>query len=392
MTIIAQSLVTERTNSFEAGRESMSSLLERFDGVPKIVIAYLTDHHDHREFLAGAKGVLGGDVPLIGCSAQGVMGLGKVIEDGYAAGVMGLGGDSLSVTRARVEEIQEDTVAKGRELGAALMTGVVGTPRVVVFHHDPLCGVGLDLFLEGLADEVSCPIVGGAAAHAFNYAPLRNTYQFFDDGVYEHAAVAFALSGDFTVELGACHGCAPVGIEMTATKSEGNRLIELDGRPAATVWEELTGESNPHHFNAVALSIGVPANPENKDDGYLIRAAYTIDRENGAVFPTAIPEGTEVMLYHRTVENVMSGARQMCTDLNARVAGKTKRAVLGFECGARAKPFLGRAGSLDENRLIQETIGTESAWLGMLAWGETITRGGRTSFHNFTFPLLVIAE
>jgi hypothetical protein len=392
MGIVVHSVFTEGTDSSKTGRETGDSILAELGTHPKLVVVHLTDNHDQRQFLSGIREAIGSEVPVLGCSGQGVMARGKVVEEGYAAGAMGFGGDTISIGSGCVEEIQEDTLEKGKSLGTALKATMNGKPKAVVLYYDPLCGVEIDPFLEGLSSEVGSSIIGGGAAHSYYYAPLRKTFQYFGDRVMEHAAVAFALAGDCTVELGVCHGCAPIGLEMEVTKSEGNRLLELDGHPAATVWEDLAGSSDQDSNNIAALGIGIPINPDDTSAGYLMRTAYSMDLENGVVLASNIAEGTRVMLHHRTVDDVMNGAETMAKDIRQRVDGKTVRAVLGFECGARAKPFLGTAGTLEENTRLQKIVAPDAEWLGFLAWGELVPMGGKPTFHNYAFPILVIAE
>jgi hypothetical protein len=81
----------------------------------------------------------------------------------------------------------------------------------------------------------------------------------------------------------------------------------------------------------------------------------------------------------------------MARDLRARLGDRTIRAVLGFECGARTKPFLGMENTLRENLSLQATLGG-ATWLGMLAWGEVFPTAGKPAFHNYAYPLLVLAD
>ena len=70
-------------------------------------------NHDQAQFLAGLRETLGPNVPIVGCSGQGVMGAGAVYEDGYAASLMALGGDGLEVAVARMDDVHVDTRSKG---------------------------------------------------------------------------------------------------------------------------------------------------------------------------------------------------------------------------------------------------------------------------------------
>src|SRR5690606_34701436 len=164
----------------------------------------------------------------------------------------------LKFASATVQDIETDSRGKGEELGRALRAKVGAPPTAVVLHYDALSGVDPELFVQGLYRTVECPIVGGAAAHSFNYRSLQETYQYIGDRVLTRSAVAFALSGDLGVEIASCHGCSPVGVELTVTRAEGNVLYELDGRRASDVWEEICGSISDKYNQSSALAIGVP--------------------------------------------------------------------------------------------------------------------------------------
>jgi hypothetical protein len=148
MAICARSFTSNGVNSFETGSELARKIRGGFDAERlALIVAYSTVNHDQGAFVSGIREIAGPNVPVVGCSGQGVMGLGAVTEEGYAAGAMGLGGESLNATTAHVEEFQLDTQAKGTALGRALVDGAKGPLSVVVFHYDPLCGADVELFL-----------------------------------------------------------------------------------------------------------------------------------------------------------------------------------------------------------------------------------------------------
>lgn len=388
MALRTRSYVTEARSSGDTGTALGRQIRNDLAGEVKVVIAYMTVNHDQRAFLHGMRDALG-DVPIVGCSGQGVIGRGCVREEGYAASVLALGGDSIECATACVEAIAEDTHGKGRALGAALRAHGGPPPKCVVLHYDPLVGANMDAFLDGLYGEIECPVIGGAAAHTIS-TPMSRTFQYANDAVHSGAAVAVALAGDVTIEGAISLGCSPVGVEMTVTRAEGNRLLELDGRPALEVWQQITQYSADRlNSDATAsLAIGVPS-----QGGHLIRAAFVLDIEHrGIVLQAGIETGTKVMLYHRTIPDVLEGTRRAVHELVDRVAGKRIRAVLAFECGARTAPFLGEEATLAENLELQRTLAPDAEYAGLTVWGELFPVGGRPAFHNYTYPLLVIAE
>jgi hypothetical protein len=388
MALCTRSYVTEARRSGDTGRDLGHRIRGDLGADVKVVIAYLTVDHDQRAFLQGLRGALGGAVPIVGCSGQGVIGRGWVREDGRAASVLALGGDAIEATVACVDAIAEDTRGKGRALGAALRTRGA-PPRCIVLHYDPLSGANIDDLLAGLDEEVGCPVIGGGAGHNLG-VPRARTFQYTGDEVRSGAAVAVALSGDVAIELASSTGCSPVGIEMIVTRAEGNRVLELDGRPALRVWQEITqaAPDRPAPDATASLAIGVPSR-----DGHLIRAVFGLDVERGGIaLQAGVATGTPVMLCHRTLRDVLDGARQAARELNRRVAGKRVRAVLGYECGARTAPFLGAAGTLAENLEIQQALAPDAEYAGAVVWGELFPAGGRSAFHDHGYPLLVIAE
>jgi hypothetical protein len=389
MALHTRSYVTEARSSSATGIALGSQVRTDLGDDVKVVIAYMTVNHDQGAFLRGLRGALGDAVPIIGCSGQGVIARGTVREEGYAASLLALGGDSIECATACVEAIAVDTHAKGRALGAALRAQSRMPPKYIVMHYDPLAGANMDAFLEGLHLEIECPVTGGAASHT-NGVPMARTFQYSNDQVLSGAAVAVALGGDVTMEGAISMGCSPVGVEMVVTRADGNVLLELDGRPALEVWQQIT-QVPAESLNAdstAALAIGVPSY-----DGHLIRASFGLDiKRGGIMLQAAIEPGTKVMLYHRTVADVLEGTRRVVRELVDRVAGKRIRAVLAFECGARTAPFLGEEATLAENLELQHTLAPDAEYAGVVVWGELFPVGGRPAFHNYTYPLLVIAE
>ncbi len=391
MKITAKSVLSRQRNSIEAGRSAGAEIVAGMPAAPKVVLCYLTVNHDQAQFIAGVREKVGPDVPLVGCSGQGVMGRGVVHEDGYAASLMALGGDGLEVGLSRVDDVHVDTRAKGAALGQKLREAHARPPKVCIVHYDPLCGVDLDVFLGGVSSQIEAPIIGGAAAHFFN-AAMTTTYQYWGHEVFSKGAVAVSLGGDITAEMVVSTGCAPVGYQLRVTKVEGNMILEFDGRSALDLWREVTGATGMLDIMASSsVAIGVPV--EGVEGGHLIRAAYVFDEKlRGMLLGAAVPEGTLVTLYHRTVDDALSGAERMGKELIQRLEGKHLCAVLGFECGGRTRPFLGSDATNEENRALQTSVGPDAEWAGVICWGELFPVGGKPGFHNYTFPLLALAE
>jgi hypothetical protein len=315
---------------------------------------------------------------------------------------LGLGGEGLWVASARADAVHVDGEGKGRQLASSLVEQLGREPKLTILNYDPLGGVDVNQLLAGARQAVTSPIVGGAASQTAGPVPVVGTFQYHGEQAFDHGAVALGLAGDFSIDIGLCHGTTPTGITMTITRADGNRLLELDGRPALDIWREGVGFEgevfNQEHSGALAMGLEHRLVRDGREEVvYLIRNAFGFDAKTKAVvLQAAIPEGTEVMFHHRTVKVVKEGTAAMGEQLRARLAktGRRPWAVLGFECGGRTTPFLGPEETLDENLALQKAVAPGAPWLGLIAWGEVAPyyEGGEPLFHNYTYPLVVLSE
>jgi hypothetical protein len=395
MTNLASSVFSEDPESLDAGREAGLALLSHFGSErPKVALVYATMNHDQPAVLEGLRDVLGKDTVLLGCSAQGVVSDEFLTEDGFAVAVMGFGGSSLNCAAEVEREIQDDSTEKGRRLAQGLKRNLQDDPKVVVVIYDPLCGADVEALLAGIRLEIDCPLIGGAAGQP--WGPPRGTFQYWDREVLSHGMVALALSGPFTFDIGVCHGTVPIGIASVITKAVGNQVLEIDGRRAMDVWREVTGcraEDLVSQSHFATWALGVEVNGPAGQVERAIRGAFGFDMKTGAVIlQAAVPEGTRVMMQHRTIDEVLSGTQKMGAELAARLSGRRPWAVLGFECAARTFPFLGQANTRKEHDLLRATVAPDVPWLGTMAWGEIGPCASRPSFHNYSYPLLVLTE
>jgi hypothetical protein len=402
MQSFAASFFSLEPDSSDAGRMAGDSLRQQFGGQRlKAVVVYATMNHDHSEMLAALRATLPKDVLLLGSSAQGVVGDGELAEEGMVMGAIGFGGEALHCAAALEREIQIKPLEKGRALGKKLKSDLGVEPKLVIIYYDPLAGVDVETLIAGMRTELACELVGAGSGQP--WGPPLETAQFWDTEVMSHGVLALALSGPFTAEIGICHGTAPTGISSVVTKAVQNQVLEIDGRPAVDVWREVTGCSASdllHQSYFASWAVGVERHSmvqgpdgEHELTGHVIRGAFGFNPENGAmILQAAVPEGTKIMLHHRTVEEVLNGTTAMAAELSQRLQGRRPWAVLGFECAARTFPFLGPSNTRQEHQALRQAVGPAAPWLGMMAWGEIGPSAGQTAFHNYTYPLVVFVD
>ena len=191
-------------DSSEVGGAAARALVHEFGPAPlRAVLVFATMNHDHAPLLEAMRAQLPKDTLLVGCSAQGVVGDGSLSEDGMVLGAMGFGGESLRVAAAEAREVRSDSVEKGRAMAKKLKDDLGREPGVVFVFYDPLTGLDVESMIAGMRTELTCPIAGAGAAQPWG-TPFE-TAQFFDTQVFNHGALALALAGPFTTEIGLCH-------------------------------------------------------------------------------------------------------------------------------------------------------------------------------------------
>lgn len=396
MSMYVRSLFSQEIESHRAGHQVAEQILESF-GQNRLatLLVYASVNHDQPLLLKSIQETVGNTVQVVGCSSQGIMTRGKVVEAGFVSGVMGLGGSITSAIHLE-EEIQSNTREKGRSLGRNLRARLGKKPKVVILHYDPLCGIDVQVFLDGLHEEVGdCAVIGGGAGQ--QWGNIDQTFQYFGTRVLSRAAVAVALDGPFGVEIGMSHGTSPMGVTSTVTRTDKNVILEIDDLPALEVMLEMTGltdeTATPEELASWPIGLPGEVTKHNQELPTMVRGVFGFDLEKkGVLLQTAIPEGIGIMFHHRTVESMLQGTTDMANELSARLKGRRVTAVLGFECAARTAPFLGEEATLQENIVLQEQLAPDAQWLGMFAWGEIGPWGERLGFHNYTFPLLLLTE
>jgi hypothetical protein len=404
MSLHASTSFSQEPDSEEAGRAVASAIRRELGAEPlRAALVYSTVNHDLGELFSSIRAELGPDVPVVGCSAQGVVSNDDLTEEGYAVAVMGFGGSALTAATSVARDIEVESYEKGKRLANDLKTQLGRDPRLIVLSYDPLCGADVEALLRGAQTELKCPIIGGAAGQP--WGPPVRTYQCMGEEVFSKGAIALALAGPFDVELGLCHGTVPTGLTITVTKTDGNRILEIDGRRAHDVWCEQTGLDPKdgavvHQDWAASWAIGLERryrvrgpNGSTEQVAHMIRGAFGVDVEQGSIIlQAAVPEGSKVMFHHRETSQVLSGTKAMGRDLAGRLEGRAPWAVLGFECAARTFPFLGPANTLEQHLGLRKTVAPNIPWLGMMAWGEVAPLGGEPAFHNYTYPLAVLTS
>jgi hypothetical protein len=120
---------------------------------------------------------------------------------------------------------------------------------------------------------------------------------------------AIGLYGDaLRVAHGYKGGCDTFGVERRVTRSEGNVLYELDGRPALALYKEYLG-GRASGLLAAALLFPLTLRVDTADDRRLVRTILAVDEaKQSMTFAGDIPEGWYAQLMYANFDRLVADA------------------------------------------------------------------------------------
>jgi len=199
--------------------------------------------------------------------------------------------------------------------------------------------------------------------------------------------------------VGVRHGWEPIGLPMKVTKAKGGKLIEINNRPALSIYEdyfgkkveELIKEPVARMAYTYPLGMSVEGSPE-----LLIRDVVIADEKGVITCAAEIPEGSEIRLMLGDSEKAIQAAKEAAENALVQLKGAKPKAIFVFDCVARHKLLGARIG--EEIAAIQNVLGKEVPLVGFYTYGEQAPLGGVLGpecfsvFHNETMALMVLGE
>jgi hypothetical protein len=200
--------------------------------------------------------------------------------------------------------------------------------------------------------------------------------------------VAIGFYGDsLEFSFGSSGGWTPFGPARAVTKSEGNCLHELDGKPALQLYKTYLGDQVaglPASALRFPLCITLPGNPAP-----VVRTILSIDEQaNTMTFAGDVPEGASARLMHASYEDLIDGAQVAAEQATLAGAGL----VLCVSCVGR-RIVLGQR-TEEELECVRAVFGSEPVIGGFYSYGElSPSRGMRDcQLQNQTMCITSIRE
>ncbi|MCP5528757.1 MAG: FIST C-terminal domain-containing protein [Verrucomicrobiales bacterium] len=383
-------------NSRRAITECLEAALgENVAGCDLIVI-HASIGHNYQE-LADQARRLAPKARVVGASCCGIVGSEGVSESMKDVALMAVKGrEELAI--AHVDGIYGDnSFEKSAELARQLRAANPAV-NMVCFLASGI-DIANDRCIAGL-ESVLGPEVTIFGATSSDNMRGQASYQIVDDRVYEHAAYAVGFA-DPTLEVDtqASHGFVAVGEPLVVTRSDGHRILELNGRPA---WKEYTSRLDLPENATCGDSIPVGALAEKLPEAlareygndHILRVVTRREVDTGAMYyATLCPAGTRLWLTVRDEPRIFADMDRMMEEMTRRGGGRPVAAVFHADCLARGRFLFNRVMKDELVSRMQFPLSSDGVvppWLGMYGFGEFARLGGKNTYHNYTTALYVL--
>lgn len=253
---------------------------------------------------------------------------------------------------------------------------------------------GSDL-VNGLNEGVNEKIVitGGLAGDGKDF---KKTFAIFNGSKIDDGVVAVGFYGD-NVKIGHASrgGWDIFGPERVITKSKGNILYQLDGKPALELYKEYLGE-RANELPASGLLFPLSIREENQDDKKLVRTILAVnEEEQSLIFAGDIPQGYRAQLMRANFDRLITSAieagdvaiKRMLNNIDL----KGPVLAIGISCVGR-RLLLGER-TEEETEFLLQSLPKDAQQIGFYSYGEISPHGiGSCDLHNQTMTLTTICE
>lgn len=234
-------------------------------------------------------------------------------------------------------------------------------------------------------------ISGGLAGDEMEF---KKTHTLCDAGSYTDHVVAVGFYGPaVAISCGSEGGWRPFGPARRVTKSDGNILKELDGKPALQLYRQYLGEK-ARQLPASGLSYPIAILRDDRTMSGLIRTALDIDlKEESMIMAGDVPQGSRVCLMHADTDALIQGAAQAAAEaLRTHGAPEENGCALLVNCIGR-RVILGLDAD-EEIEAVTDSFLPHTPVAGYYSYGEICSYGktGRAELHNQTMTITYITE
>lgn len=310
----------------------------------------------------------------------------NIVDDSVVVTAIAFEVTPIQVVQTKVDAYRSSFDA-GKELAMALPQK--GLKHVFVLSDGQQ--VNGSQLVKGMLSVLppSTSLTGGLAGDGEHF---QMTLVGLDEPPLVGKVAALGLYGDqIKIGFGSVGGWDPFGPERKVTRSQGNRLYELDNCSALELYKAYLGE-HASELPASALLFPLSIRLE-KSDHPLVRTVLNIDEKEGSmIFAGDIPEGCYAQFMKANFERVIDGAFEAANQAYEMLGAFQPDLALLVSCVGRRMVL--RERTEEELESIEDILGKGSAMTGFYSYGEIAPTAPHASceLHNQTMTITTLRE
>jgi serine/threonine protein kinase len=327
---------------------------------------------------------------VIGCSTSGEISGSEVFDHSLSVAVMRFARTELASTTISVSDATQSFSA-----GEALARKLDRPGLRAVFVLSEGLKVNGSELVRGFNSVLhpSVVVTGGLAGDGTRF---QRTWVLARDKVQSGLVTAVGFYGEhLLVAHGSKGGWDAFGPQRKVTRSEGNVLYELDGKPALDLYKQYLGDK-ASGLPATGLLFPLALRQPGDEEKYLVRTLLAVDAAKSSMtFAGDIPKGSVVQLMKANFERLIGGASSaalMAKELLPTTPQQMPQAMaFAISCVGRRLVLGERTEEEVEAMLDALPAGTKVA--GFYSYGELSPyTTGTCDLHNQTMTLTVLSE
>ena len=328
-----------------------------------------------------------GAAHILGCSTGGQIQNGDITDDEIA-------GVALSFDATKVRLACAQAQDGSRKCGEAIGRALAAEDLAGVFVLSDGLHINGSALVAGITATVGerVSLTGGMAGDGANF---KETLVGGDCAPRSNLVAAVGLYGNaIRIGHGSEGGWDQFGPRRCITRSQGNVLFELDGRPALDLYERYLGDEAdglPGTGLLFPLRVHDPKRPEYD----LVRTILAVDRKaRSMTFAGDVPEGWTTQLmrgnFHRLAKGAATAARHAAEQI--RETNSNDGVAILVSCIGR-RLLMGQH-TVDEVDAASAELAAGMPKLGFYSYGEISPHGasGVCQLHNQTMTVTAITE
>lgn len=321
---------------------------------------------------------------IVGCSGAGEIYGSSVSDESLVVSALHFEHTAVRLAKATISEMTE-SFSVGQSMAQALLGD--GLSHVLVFS-DGLSVNGSEL-VRGFRNQLPAGVelTGGLAGDGERF---QRTLVFADAPARERTLVAVGFYGSrLAVGYGSVGGWDTFGPERLITRSAGNVLFDLDGKPALELYKRYLGE---HAAGLPATGLLFPLLLRSENGGVVRTILGINEAEQSMTFAGDMPEGQHARLMKANFDRLVDGAVAAAEVSLQGQGGRAAQFALLISCVGRKLVLKQR---IDEEVLgIRQILGNQLPFAGFYSYGEISPHHSDTpcQLHNQTMSITTLGE